>query len=264
VDVSWNSSTGRDVEGWWTEGSAGRPAVLLAPGYDLSRSDALSLAAELGKRGFHSLIYPAAGRSSDDSTSPCVLGVRATDDMVSALDYLESREGVDSGRVGIWGVDVGARAALETASRRPEVKAVVADSPYDAATDFLRLNVIDRLGYTNRFIEFGCRQLLGLFERVSPTSLNNRLPLEGLADRSVLFLKGDNRREMALLTDGIHARLKPEKQLVTLVSSRVRLMSAEKLAVYDREVSDFFSANLGAARSLTTKQTGRVNDDRDE
>jgi hypothetical protein len=80
----------------------------------------------------------------------------------------------------------------------------------------------------------------------------------------VLFLKGDNRRDMARLTDGIYARLKPEKQLVSLASSRVRLMNAEKLAVYDQEVSDFFSANLGAARSPASKQTGRVNNARDE
>jgi pimeloyl-ACP methyl ester carboxylesterase len=263
-DVSWSSSTGRDVKGWWTEGLAGQPAVLLAPGYDLSRSDALSLAAELGKRGFHSLIYAAGGHSGDDPSSSCFLGVRATDDMILALDFLESRNGVEPGRVGVWGVDIGARAALEVAIRRPEVKVIVADSPYDAVADFLRLNVINQLGYTNRLIEFGCQQLLGLFEWVSPASLNDRLPLEGLADRSVLFLGGDNRRDMALLTEGIYARLRPEKQLLLLTSSRVRLMSAEMLAVYDGKVGDFFSVNLGAARSLTVKQTGRVNDDKDE
>lgn len=258
VDVSWSSSRGRDIKGWWTEGRPGAPAVLLAPGHDLSRSDALSLAAELGKRGFHSLIYSAGGRSDDGSKPAGILGPEAVEDMLSALDFVERRKEVASGRLGIWGVDVGARAALEAACRRPEVKAVAADSPYDAVADFVRLHVIATLGRTDPRIESGCLWILSLLEGVPADSFRAGLELEALANRSVLFITGGNRPELAQSTEGLRGRLKPEKELLSLAGSRARLMSAEMMAVYDRRVGDFFSTCLLDVRPGAGRQSGRT------
>lgn len=264
VDVSWSSPRGRDIKGWWTEGKAGAPAVLLATGYDLSRSDALSLAAELGKRGFHSLIYSAGGRSDDGSKPAGVLGPEAVDDMLSALDFLEKRKEVASERLGIWGVDVGARAALEAACRRPEVKAVAADSPYDAVADFVRLRVIGLLGRTDRRIESGCLWVLGLLEGARAASFRAGLELDALADRGVLFIAGSNRPELARSTEDLRSRLKPERELLSLAGSRARLMSAEMMAVYDRKVGDFFSTHLLDVRPAAGRQTGRTDGDKNE
>lgn len=258
VDVSWSSARGRDIKGWWTEGKFGAPAVLLAPGHDLSRSDALSLAAELGKRGFHSLIYSAGGRSDDGSEPAGVLGPEAVDDMLSALDFLERRKEVASGRLGIWGVDVGARAALETACRRPEVKAVAADSPYGAVADFVRLHVIGTLGRTDRRIESGCLWILGLLGGVPADSFRVGFELDALADRGVLFIAGGNRPELARSTEELRSRLKPERELLSAAGARARLMSAEMMAVYDRRVGDFFSAYLLDARPGPGRQIGRA------
>jgi len=263
-EVAWTSPDGSEVTGWWIPGRAGAPAVVLAPGFGLSRSDGLSLAAALRKRGFHSLIYAAAGRSGEGATGASAIGRRATERMLSALDVVKSKAGVDSARTGIWGVDVGAHAAFETALERKEVRAIAADSPFDATGDFLRLRLESELGRTGSWIEYGCRQMVGWMEGMKRADFDEPLPLEALADRAVLVIKGENRGSMGQKAVEIFSRLRGEKELIELNRSRERLMSAESASAYDREVADFFSRSLSAGRPLSAQQPGPASGNRNE
>jgi hypothetical protein len=72
------------------------------------------------------------------------------------------------------------------------------------------------------------------------------LPVEALADRSVLFIQGENRRELARHTQELYDRLKPRKEMISVSRSRSRHMSGEEMRSYDRQVSNFFQLNLSA------------------
>jgi hypothetical protein len=86
--------------------------------------------------------------------------------------------------------------------------------------------------------------LFRLYQLASAAALADGVPIEALADRPVLFLEGENRKDMAPMTAALHARLRPPKELVSLRMARARMMAADDLRAYDRRVSGFFALSL--------------------
>lgn len=243
LDVSCVSDDGMEFPAWWIPGLKGAPGILLSPGYGMSRADVLSLAAMLREQGFNILVYDQRG-SGASPRGASTLGFREAADMTAALEFLRMRPEVNSSQLGIWGVDVGARAALLSAATSPEVRAVAADSAYVSTNDFLTVRIRQEIGNESPALEFGCRQVFRLSHMISRRSLLEGIPLEALADRSILFIQGENRQEMARLTAVLYDGLKPQKEIITLPAARVRIMGAEELKDYDRQVSNFFRLNL--------------------
>jgi len=176
--------------------------------------------------------------------------------MLSALDFTLSQAGVDGSRVGVWGVDIGAHAALAASVKRPEVRAVAADCPYDTAAELIRLRLAQESGFGQRWMELGCERAVAWLEGVSPASMRAHLPLAALADRHVLVIEGENRPDLAAYADGVYDRLSGNKRKVRLPVARVRLMSAEQMETYDRLVWALCSASLNESRRTAGNRTG--------
>ena len=244
-DVTWSGSAGEEMNGWWIAGRRGAPGILLSPGYGMSRSDVLSLAVPLNNAGFHVLIHAQRG-CNPAGTGASSLGLYEKDDMESALGFMRAQPGVDAGRLGAWGADEGARAALAMAASHPEVLAIAADTPYEYVLEFLTVRLREELGTGNSLIEYGCRQVFRLSHLGSYGAAAEPLPLDPLADRNILFIQGSNRKEMAPLVASLYGRLGPKKEMMSLPASRSRLLSGAELKNYDRQVADFFRKNLAA------------------
>ena len=247
LDVTWSTRGGKEIPGWWIPGLRGEPGVVLAPGYGMTRGDALSLAAVLREQKFNVLLYDPRGSGSSPS-SVSDLGLQETDDMLSALDFLESRPEVDRNRVGVWAVDVAARAALASAAQRQEIRAVAVDSAFETVRDFLELRIRDEAGFENRFLEVGSSLIFRLYFMGSASVFNEGVPLGPLSDRAILFIQGANRTDVGRLTAAIYERVQPQKEMLTLPKSRFRTMSGEELREYDRHVQNFFVLNLQKSR----------------
>jgi hypothetical protein len=248
VDVSWTSKDGTETAGWWIPATSGAPGILLSPGYGMSRADTLSLASPLKSNGFNLLIYEQRGCGSTPKGTSS-LGLRETDDMVAALDFLSNQPGVDRGRIGIWGVDLGARSALKAATLRPEVRAIVADSAFEKVTDFLAVKIREELRWNSTFLSFGLRQAFRIYFFESRASMNEGIQLGSLADRSIFFIQGENRLEMARLTAAIYEQVQPQKEMILLPVAKSRVMNEEETANYNRQVTNFFVANLPKAKA---------------
>jgi pimeloyl-ACP methyl ester carboxylesterase len=246
LDVSWMTSSGDEITGWYVAGMKGAPGILLAPGYGLSRSDAMSLVSSLHSAGYHVLVYTQRGFSASPRRASS-LGLHEKEDMDAALAFLKLRPGIDNGHLGIWGVDEGARAALAVAAAHPEVRAIAADTPYEYVLDVLSLKVREELGFHNSLIESGCRVMFRLWQIRSFRELVRPLPVQALADRSILFIQGANRMDMAPLTASLYDRVQPQKEMVSVPSSRSPVMTSEEVKNYDQQVSNFFRANLAIA-----------------
>jgi len=257
LDVTWSANDRSEIAGWWIPGLKGAPGVVLVPGFGMSRSDALSLALPLHEEGFNLLVYDSRG-SGAAPRGASSLGLRETDEMLAALRFIKGRSEVDAQNLGIWGVDVGARAALEAAALVPEVRAVAADGAYDTVLDFVDVRLQEDLGFENRILEFGCRQMFKLVQLGSATLLSRQLPTGPLANRSILFIQGENRKNLGKLTEALYGRIQPQKEMVTLKTARIHLMSGEELKNYDRQVATFFHLNLPRERTNATEtQRGR-------
>lgn len=242
-DVFWGSPDGAQISGWWIPGQEGAPGILLAPGYGMSRSDGLSLAAVLNKDGFNLLTYEARG-SGARPTRKSTLGLHEAEDMMAALNFLRATAGVNPNRLGIWGVDVNARAALKAAAAIRQIRAVAADSAYDSIADFVSAKLGEDLGWHSRIMEFGCLRMFQLLSFSASSALNERLSVTELLDKEILFIQGENRSEFARHTTALYNRVRPQKDLIQLPVCRVRLMSGDELRSYDSHVRSFFRLSL--------------------
>ncbi len=242
-DVRWNTRQGQTVAGWWIPGQEGRPGIVLVPGYGMSRSDVLSLASVLNQQGFGVLTYDQRGCGALPRGAS-TLGLAETDDLLAALDFLNTRPESTAGRTGIYGVDIGARAALRAAAARPDVQVVVADSVFDSVNGFIGAWVSESLGLHSRALEFGVIGMFGIWRLGYRTSMFERMAAEALAQRHVLFIQGDNRRELGERTAEVYGRIKAAKEIMRLPVSRIRNMSGEDVKSYDLQVSEYFRLNL--------------------
>lgn len=243
LDDLISSAKGDLIPAWWIPGLKGAPGIILAPGYGMSRSDALSLAAALHEKGFNLLIFDQRG-SGGAPRGASGLGLTETEDMVGAVQYMRGRPESNREKMGIWGVDIGAVAALKAAGSFQEIRAIVADSAFKSPMDFLAYRIEVDFGISNRMLRFGCYQIFKLAHIPGSLAADTDIPLRKLADRSILFIKGENRRQLGYLTTEIYDTLKPQKELVSFKASRFHLMSGEDLKNYDRQVANFFDLNL--------------------
>jgi uncharacterized protein len=242
LEVSIPSTRSPEIAGWWIPGLKDAPGIILAPGYGMNRVDALSLASALHQEGFNLLIYNQRG-NGPSSKGASTLGLYEAKDMEDAIHFMQNRPESNPKSIGIWGVDVGANAAMKAAAQFPEVRAIVADSLYEDIADFLSYRIAEDFGLDNRLIQFGCYQI---FRLIHPKafSMNDKLPLQALSDRTILFVKGENRKGLAPLTAAIYGQIRPQKEMISLKCSRIHMMSGEDLKNYDRQITNFFHLNL--------------------
>ncbi len=243
LEVSIPSGNGPDINGWWIPGLKNAPGIVLAPGYGMSRSDALSLAAALHEDGYNLLVFSNRGSGAVPRNSS-TFGLYETQDMLNVLQYVQGRPESNRERLGIWGVDVGAIAALKAAASVPEVRAVAADGAFESAADFLNYRLDEDFGLNNALIQFGCRQIFRLTLIRGGALKYENISLQPLSDRTILFIKGENRRGLGRLTSALYDSMQPRREMISFKNSRIHLMSGEDLKSYDRQVANFFHLNL--------------------
>ena len=241
TDAIVPSRDGNRITGWWIPAAEGSPGILMAPGYGMSRSDALSLASALNKRGFNIFIYSPRG-SSASPYKASTFGLEEKEDLHMALEFIIEES--HPNRIGIWGVDTSAYASLWAASVVPEVRAIAADGAYESFLSFLDVRIREEFETDNSLLRFGCRQVFRIWNLASGSLEDETLPVERLSDRSFLFITGENRKELAKLSAAVYDKIPSNKEMVSLAKSRVRLLDGSDLKNYDMKVAEFFERNL--------------------
>jgi len=242
-DMEVSSDDGDQIKGWWIPAVKGSPGILLAPGYGMGRSDALSLAAALNKRGFNIFLYAPPGSNASGKKSSA-FGLKEKEELLLALKFIQSINESDRNRIGIWGVDVSAYASLWAAASVPEVRAIAVDSVYESVFDFLDVRIMEEFDIDNRLLQFGCRQIFRIRYITSGSMRENLTPIEQLTDRSFLFITGENRKTLGKLSTKLYDKLTLKKEMVSLDKSRVRLLDGSELQNYDMNIAEFFEQNL--------------------
>lgn len=242
LELQIPSSHGESIPGWWIPGLKHAPGIILAPGYGMSRSDALSLAVALHQHGFNLLVVDQRG-SGGAPRGASTLGLREADDMADTVRFMIGRPENNPERLGIWGVDTSAFAALRSAAAFPEVRAVAADSAYETIDRFLGHRIAEDFGVDNRVLRFACWQVFRLLHIADFRVLDRPLPVGELAGKSILFIRGEGRGALAASTEALSAAA-PQGELMTHPTARVHALSGEGLKSYDRQVAGFFHLNL--------------------
>lgn len=129
--VSFQVPEGNQRVGWFIPGR-GQATVLLLHGYGCQRQEMLEYADVLHRAGYSTMLFDFRNRGDSDGDA-VTLGFYETQDAVAAVEYLKTRHDVDINRLGVLGASMGASVAIMAAAQVPEIKAAIADSPFQSA-----------------------------------------------------------------------------------------------------------------------------------
>src|SRR5437879_7224759 len=158
-DETWSNHDGTKARGWLLRGGEGLPAVILMHRYGADRSWLLNLAVKLNETTNFTVLWPdLRGHGENPPVNRTVFGALDGDDATAAIDYLHTLKTASgkpqvAGTVGVYGVELGAYAALDAAKRYPEIRALALDSVPASPDDLVRAATSVRAGLNNAFLD---------------------------------------------------------------------------------------------------------------
>ena len=96
----------------------------------------MDLAHRLFEEGYNLLLFDLRGHGSSEGDQISG-GYFERWDVLGAYDYLVEERGVTAGKVGLMGYSMGGVTSILAAVEEPGIAAIVADSPFAAATDLI-------------------------------------------------------------------------------------------------------------------------------
>jgi len=240
-NLNFPDPAGGEHEGWLLLGLRGAPVIILCHGYNSNRSELLSLGQILRENHFNAYVFDF--RNTKAKEPPPILGVRQTDDVLAAIRTLAARRGINSRRVGLFGVSTGAYAALMAAPRSPLVKALVVDAVYDTPEQMFNSEISRLLGGSStlfRLIAKADYRVLTL--RTKPPAVREELPK--LGDMPKLFISGEDTPVLAAITRDLWNAAPEPKRLLQTEHSQTTLTSGAEKKEYENQVLSFFLQNL--------------------
>ncbi len=193
-DVSFPSSDGVVLRGWYLPGKAGRSPFVFCHGLFRDRHEVLERSCRLNEMGFPALLFDFRGHGHSDP-APITLGYMEQFDVIAAADQLRSRTGAS--KIALCGVSMGAAAVVLAAAQDPgRIQSLVADSPFASLERTVEHHAELLLGFpavpfSRVFLWNFCR--IGHFE---PNSVNVIEAASKLDHVPVLLIYGNRDRRM--------------------------------------------------------------------
>jgi hypothetical protein len=239
--LNFTDQAGGEHEGWLLMGLRGAPAIILSHGYDSNRSELLALGTTLSENHFNVYLFNYSGPKAKERYSN--LGVRQAADLVRAIETVTKQPGVNQGRVGLYGTNVGGYASLVAAIRSPKVKALAVDSIYDNPDQMFDAQLDKLLGGSSRLflsIAHGEFHLATWGTKPEPV----RQDLQGLQGMPKLFIAGRDSPSLARITEELYNVAPQPKSIRVLEYSQSEAASGSAKKEYINQVINFFLKNL--------------------
>ncbi|HWP43009.1 MAG TPA: alpha/beta fold hydrolase [Blastocatellia bacterium] len=193
-DVEFQTSDGVRISGWLLASRDRRATIIYSHGLFRSRRELLPRAIDLWRLGYGALLYDSRNHGSS-GPARVSLGYHERLDAAAAVRFLREEERIED-RIVLFGISMGAAAALLAAAETPEVAAVISDSSFISFKDtidhhirmFLRLPPFPLANEVRFFIEQRADfdgSKLDLIDAV-----------RRIGERPVLFINGANDRRM--------------------------------------------------------------------
>jgi len=247
-DVEFQAADGVRLSGWWIAGEPGRPPIVLCHDLGASKSSLVNIALALSRVGFPVLLFDfrAHGDSQGDRST---LGLREKRDVVGAVDFLARREeDPEPRRLGIFGVGMGAYAAVLAAADRPAMRVLVLDGLYPDTTWALARGVFRNWGFGVDHLAFFPR---GVFVALTGFPGENERAADVIANlygRDMLLLApaSDTRLsdEMTRMVQSVPEQADADGNLVILPATHADGLYAFEMTRYHERVAEFFTARL--------------------
>jgi len=246
--VQFPAADGTRLAGWLIEGDDAKPPVLLCHDLGSSKASQVSLGIELQHRGFTVLMLDFRGHGESGGRSS-TLGLDEKRDVVGALDFLAERRGGDGGRVGVYGVGMGAHAAVLAAVDRPSLRVLVLDALYPDVSEPLARQVFAGWEPGIRGLSIVSKGLFALMYRTRIGEHRAADALPGLLGRDVLLLApaGDPEltAEIQRMVESIPEQPEVDGNMVVLPATQGDNLYGEDLDRHRQQVAGFLEHRLG-------------------
>ncbi|MDQ3702160.1 MAG: lysophospholipase [Chloroflexota bacterium] len=126
--VHFRNSAGHRLAGWFVPPPPGAAVVIISHGFGTNRREGEDMVPWLGAAGYGTFRFDFQGHGESEGPFTTV-GLREVDDYLCAVSYLKERVGSDVPLLAV-GLSMGASVAIMAAAQCPEIRAVVADSPF--------------------------------------------------------------------------------------------------------------------------------------
>jgi pimeloyl-ACP methyl ester carboxylesterase len=255
TDETWQNRDGTRARGWLLKGGEGAPAVVFLHKYCGDRSWLFNLGIKLNETTNFTILWPdLRGHGMDPPISSTTFGNREAEDLLAALDFLRTVKG-DAGsqlvgdRFGVYGVELGAYAAMRAANKDPRIQALALDSVPADADQLVNAAVREDVGINSTVLLKLSRMAthiyyLGVFENTSSCEL-----AQGLKTQRVLLMAGAEAEQLRQSTIALQscfanpANLEAKTDL-PLTGFTLPSATGEQGERYDRPVIEFFLKSL--------------------
>lgn len=254
TDETWTNVDGRRARGWLLKGAEGAPAVVLLHRYGGDRSWLFNLGVKINEATNFTVLWPdLRGHGENPPISWTSIGAKEGDDLVAALTYLRSlkseQKTLVGESVGVYGVELGAYAALKAARADNQIRVLVLDSVTNSPDELLNTAISSCVGLNNGFVQSLSRgamkiYLVGAYDNTSACDLAS-----SLRDQRVLLLSGPDAGPLRDATASLQrcfpapANIEPRTDL-PLSGFSLPSATGEQGEAYDRVVIEFFARNL--------------------
>lgn len=255
TDENWRNRDGTMARGWLLRGAEGAPAVIFLHRYGGDRSLLFNLGIKINEANNYTILWPdLRGHGMNPAVKWTSFGNREGDDVLAALDFLrglksDGRSRLIGERVGIYGVELGAYAAMWAANKNANVQVLVLDSVPRDADELINAAVIGDVNVNNKALLSLARvatrvYFLGHYENKSSCEL-----AASLGDRRVLLLAGADDGYLRDSTKSLESCVQNRANLesktdLPLTGFTLPSATGEQGEGYDRPVIDFFVKNL--------------------
>jgi pimeloyl-ACP methyl ester carboxylesterase len=245
--VSFQSTDGIELDGWWVNGLPGHATIILCHDHGRSRSSLMTLALALREKGFGLLLFDFRGHGAS-GRGRSSLGLYEKRDVIGAIDWLKTQQTREPRALGIYGTGMGAHAAVLAAADHPELRVLVLDGLYpDPAWR------VTRAGWGNwelgiqRF-DLLPRAVYAVLHGAGPASERAEDVLHALSGRDVLLLAaaGDPRLAARVLAmyESIPDQVDADGNLAMLPATQSEGLYGDARAAHHQRVVSFFVSRL--------------------
>ena len=243
--IDFKSTDGKALKGWFipsTNTEPGpKPTIVVAHGLSLLKSQSLDWSYYLADQ-YNLFLFDFRGHG-ESAPSATTFGDKETKDLIGAVNYVKSRSEVDPTRIGVFGYDMGASAALLAARDLPDVKAIVADSPRARLSDEF-WHWFDKYSIAQQPLSVTAQLWSIVFRGSNPYLAAPMDKIEAIK-QPILLIGADNDEF------GSGATIRAMKPLLQSENSSVWTMAGDYMTLfnghrdeYKQKVIDFFKANL--------------------
>jgi len=246
-EVHFQSTDGVSLAGWLVHGDHDAPVIILCHDLGQSKGAFLDSIVGLQRAGYNLLLMDFRGHG-ESGGSGSTLGVDERYDVLGAVDFLRTRRDLTADRIGVWGVGMGAYAALQAAAERKEVVALALDSIYPDVASYLDGALFKGVPTSASHVTAYASYFYGPYFqwKISKSTVARLLP--SLADRNFLFVVSaaspqsdqQGKELYAALPEGGQA----DKNLLELQRSGLSQVYGEDKRKYSEAISSFFGTYL--------------------